>query len=121
MDKIIIEDLKIFGYHGVNPEEKRDGQNFFLDITAFLDLSAACRSDDLNDTVSYAKIIKCAIAAFNEEKFDLIERAAQHVADAVLAAFPRIEALEVTLKKPEAPIRAEFGTVAISVRRERDA
>lgn len=121
MDKIIITDLKLFGYHGVNPEEKRDGQSFYLDITAFLDLSRACRTDDLNDTVSYAKIIKCASAAFNEEKSDLIERAAQRVADSVLAAFPRIEALEITLKKPEAPVKADFGNVAVSIRRERDA
>ena len=121
MDKIIITDLKLFGYHGVNPEEKRDGQNFYLDITAFLDLSRPCRTDDLNDTVSYAKIIKCASAAFSEQSFDLIERAAQHVADALFAAFGPIEALEITLKKPEAPIKAAFGNVAVSVRRERDA
>ena len=120
MDRILIKGLKIYGYHGVNPEEKRDGQNFVLDLTAELDLSRACRTDDLNDTVSYAKIIKTVTAAFNEEKFDLIERAAQHTADRVLAAFDRIRAVEVTLKKPEAPIRADFDWVAVSIRRERD-
>lgn len=121
MDKIIIRDLKLFGYHGVNPEEKENGQNFYLDITAYLDLSDACRSDDLNDTVSYAKIIKTAAARFNDEKFDLIERAAQHVSDALLDAFPRIGALEITLKKPEAPIRADFASVSVAIRRERHA
>ena len=119
MDKIIISDLKLFGYHGVNPEEKRDGQNFYLDVTAFLDLSRACRSDDLEDTVSYAKIIKTAAAHFNDEAFDLIERAAQHLADVIFAEFPAIAALEITLKKPEAPIRAAFGCVAVEIRRER--
>ena len=121
MDKILIRDLKLFGYHGVNPEEKRDGQHFYLDIDAFLDLSRPCETDVLNDTVSYSKIVKCASAAFGAEKNDLIERAAQRVAEAVLAAFPPVRAVEVTLKKPEAPIRAEFGYVAVSIVRERHA
>ena len=119
MDSIIISDLKLFGYHGVNPEEKRDGQNFHLDITAFLDLSRACRTDDLNDTVSYAKIIKTVSAHFNDEAFDLIERAAQYTADVILTAFPTVSAVEIRLGKPEAPIKADFGSVAVQIRRER--
>ena len=57
MEKIIIKGLKLFAYHGVNPEEKENGQNFILDITAELDADAAKKSDNIDDTVSYAKII----------------------------------------------------------------
>lgn len=121
MDRILITDLRVFGYHGVNPEEKRDGQNFFLDITAELDLLPAGLSDDLNDTVSYAKIIKYVSAHFNDASYDLIERAAQVAAEGILAAFPRIRAVEITLKKPEAPVKAAFGCVAVQIRRERNA
>ena len=121
MDKIIIKDLKLFAYHGVNEEEKRDGQNFILDIVCDIDLSAPCMSDDLNDTVSYAKIIKAVRAEFVKEKYDLIEKAAQVTADCILDNFSAITAVEVTLKKPEAPIKADFGYVAVSIRRQRNA
>ena len=120
MDKIIIKDLHYFAYHGVNVEEKIHGQNYELDILAEVDLLPACQSDDLNDTVSYSKIIKRAGYAFTAEKYDLIEKAAQEVADILLREFDKIRAVEVTVRKPEAPIKADFSYVAVSIRRERD-
>lgn len=119
MDKIIIKDLRIFAYHGVNVEEKIHGQNYDIDIIAEVDLSPACRSDDLDDTVSYSRIIKRASYAFTAEKYDLIEKAAQEIADILLSDFEKIKAVEVTVRKPDAPIRADFGYVAVSIRRER--
>lgn len=119
MDKILISGLKVFAYHGVNPEEKRDGQNFILDISAGVDLSKACRSDRLEDTVSYAKIIKTALRAMTESSCDLLERAAQRVADRIFEEYPPVMELSVLLKKPEAPIRADFGYVAVSIHRKR--
>ena len=119
-DKIIIKDLKLFAYHGVNEEEKINGQNFILDILCETDLSKACATDDLNDTVSYAKIIKTVRACFTAEKYDLIEKAAQVVADCILENYPPVSAVDVTLKKPEAPIKADFGYVAVEIRRTRD-
>ena len=71
MDKITIKNLKLFAYHGVNSEEKENGQNFFLDIDYYINMQRACQSDDLNDTVSYAKVVKTARAAFTSDKFDL--------------------------------------------------
>ena len=120
MDKIIITDLHLFAYHGVNIEEKIEGQNFYLDITGYADLSQACRTDDIDDTVSYSKMIKRAGYAFTVEKYDLIEKAAQEVADILLREFPRLRAVDVTVRKPEAPVKAEVGCVAVSIRRERD-
>lgn len=119
MDKIIIKDLKLFAYHGVNPEEKSDGQTFYLDITANVDLKKAGESDNLEDTVSYAKILKTARAVFTAEKYDLIEKAAEVVANAVLEGYSQVEAVTVLVKKPEAPIKAEFGYVAVEITRNR--
>ena len=119
MDKILITDLHLFAFHGVNPEEKEEGQNFFLDLICEADLSLPCETDDVEDTVSYAKIIKTAAQAFTAEKFDLIERAAAVVASAVLERFPKLEAVTVTVKKPEAPVKADFGCVAVEIRRTR--
>ena len=119
MDKILINDLKIFAYHGVNPEEKEDGQNFYIDLEISLDISKACKTDDLNDTVSYAKIIKTVIRVFTAEKYDLLERAAQVVVDAIFAEYEKVEAIKIRLKKPEAPIKADFGYVAVELERVR--
>jgi dihydroneopterin aldolase len=119
LDKIIIKGLKVFAYHGVNPEEKRDGQQFILDVTLYLSLLRACRSDDLNDTVSYAAASKTVIRTMTEAKYDLIERAAQRVAEQLLAEYNTVEKVEVLLKKPEAPVKAEFDYMAVQIMRQR--
>lgn len=119
LDRIIVKNLKIFAFHGVNPEEKQDGQNFFIDIICDCPLRKAGKSDDIEDTVSYAKIVKTAIAVFTAEKFDLIERAADKVACAVLETYIPIASVTVTVKKPEAPINAEFDYVAVEITRKR--
>lgn len=119
MDKISIKNLKLFAYHGVNPEEKENGQNFVIDLDYFLDLSKPCESDDVDDTVSYAKVIKIIRKVFTERSYDLIEKAAQTVCDALFEEFYAIEKIEITLKKPEAPVKADFDWVAVSLTRER--
>lgn len=119
MDKITIKGLKLFAYHGVNPEEKRDGQNFILDIDYYVNIQNACQNDNLDDTVSYAKVVKLARKVFCEQKFDLIERASQVVADAILDEFEQIFKVEITLKKPEAPVSADFDYMAVTIVRER--
>lgn len=113
MDKIIIKGLRLFAYHGVNPEEKRDGQDFLLDITLHADLSRARRSDSLPDTVNYAAVRKTVQRAFTGESYDLIERAAQAVCEAVLQDFPQVEEITLLLKKPQAPMNAVFDYVAV--------
>ena len=119
MDAITIKNLTLFAYHGVNPEEKENGQPFVIDLTYYLDLSAACRSDDLTDTVSYAAVVKIIRAVFTARSYDLIERAAQVVCDALFAEFSPIQAMDITLKKPQAPVSAEFDYMAVSLHRER--
>lgn len=115
MDRIIIKGLKLYAFHGVNPEEKENGQDFILDISAYLPLAKAGKTDYLEDTVSYAKIIKLTRAVFTAEKYDLIEKAARKVAAEILKTFDMIESITVTLKKPDAPIKADFDYVAVEI------
>ena len=117
MDKVIVQDLELFCYHGVNPEEKEDGQIFVFDIEAGVDLSTPCNTDNVDDTVSYAKIIKTVRRVAQSEKNDLIERVAQRVADELFSEFEKIETLKITLKKPQAPIKADFNYVAVEIER----
>lgn len=119
MDKIIVKGLELFCYHGVNPEEKRDGQTFVFDIEADVSLAVPCKTDCVDDTVSYAKIIKTVRRVAQSEKNDLLERVSQRVADALFEEFEKISALKITLKKPHAPISADFDYVAVQIERTR--
>ena len=119
MDKISIKGLRLFAYHGVNPEEKENGQTFVIDMDYYVNIARACQMDSIEDTVSYARVVKTIRNAFCENKYDLIEKAAQVVADAVLEEFPDIFKVDITLKKPEAPIKADFDYVAVTISRER--
>ena len=120
MDTIHIKGLRLFAYHGVNPEEKRDGQTFVLDLRLGADLSRARRSDRLEDTVNYAAVVKAVRAAFTAQSFDLIERAAQAVCDAVLAEHPRVREITLLLKKPEAPMNAVFDYAGVEITQKRE-
>lgn len=118
-DKIIIRGLRVYAGHGVHDEEKQKGQIFVLDIVVTADLSAACRSDRVEDTVSYSHVVRAAVEAMRERGWDLIERAAQVVAERLLERFPKIASVDITLKKPRAPVAADFEYVAVQLYRER--
>ena len=120
-DRIFIAGLSLHAYHGVMPYEGKVGQTFTIDIELAIDLSAAARSDKVADTVSYDKVVECASAAFCAQKFRLIEAAAGSVADAVLARFPRVQSVRVTIHKPHAPIAATFSDVGVALLRVRGA
>ncbi len=118
-DRIEIRGLRLHARHGVFPEERALGQEFVLDIAAELDLSAAIGSDDLRDSVSYAEMVAVARAAFTEKSHQLIESAGGAVIAALLAAFPRLDRVMITVSKPSAPIDAVFDTVAVKIARGR--
>ncbi|MDR1734322.1 MAG: dihydroneopterin aldolase [Oscillospiraceae bacterium] len=115
MERITIRGLELYAKHGVNPEEKRDGQVFFLDITVWFHATEAMQSDDLDATVNYASVIKVATHYFLDQIFDLIERAAYVTAQAIMDAFPLIESLELTVHKPGAPIKASVQDIAFTM------
>lgn len=119
MDKIIIKGLRIFANHGVNPEEKEKGQIFEVDAVIYMDLTTACKTDGIEDTVSYAKIVKVIKQAMTEKCFDLLEAASQYCIDRIFDSFEPIEQIEFTLKKPRAPIAADFDYVAVQLFRAR--
>src|ERR1700690_3625327 len=118
-DRIFIDGLSLHAYHGVMPYEGKVGQTFTMDLALEIDLAAAARSDKVVDTVSYDKVVDCASQAFCAQKLRLIEPAAGRVADAVLAAFPRVRVITVTIHKPHAPIAATFSDVGVTLVRAR--
>lgn len=117
-DRIALRGLRVRGHHGVFDHERRDGQDFVLDLVLELDLAAAGASDDLADTVDYGALAEAAAAVVAGPPRRLIEAVAAEVAGRVLAD-ARVSAVEVTLHKPQAPITVPFSDVAVVVRRER--
>lgn len=117
-DHIELTGLVIRGHHGVFAHEKRDGQDFVVDLVVWTDLRRAAASDDLADTVDYGALADAVVEVVGGEPADLIETVAQRVAAAVLTADARIRRVRVTLHKPDAPIAHRFGDVAVVITRE---
>ncbi|GAA4806306.1 dihydroneopterin aldolase [Tomitella cavernea] len=115
-DKVTLTGLTVHGHHGVFEHEKRDGQDFVVDLAVWFDQRRAAASDDLADTVDYGALAQCAADIVAGPPRDLIEAVAAQIADAV-AAWPCIDAVEVTVHKPSAPIPLQFGDVAVTARR----
>lgn len=117
-DRIELRGLRVRGHHGVFDHERRDGQDFVVDVVVWLDLAPAAASDDLADTLHYGELAQAVAAVVGGPPRDLIEAVAGEVADGVLAD-PRVGAVEVTLHKPSAPIPLDFADVAVVVHRTR--
>ncbi|MFC5286801.1 dihydroneopterin aldolase [Actinokineospora guangxiensis] len=117
-DRITLTGLRVRGRHGVFEHERRDGQDFVVDITLWLDLRQAAATDDLTHTVHYGELAERAAAVVAGEPRDLIETVAAEIAEAEMAD-DRVLAVEVTVHKPSAPIPLSFADVAVTVRRSR--
>ncbi|HEY4022014.1 MAG TPA: dihydroneopterin aldolase [Pseudonocardiaceae bacterium] len=118
-DRITLTGLRVRGHHGVFEHERRDGQDFLVDTTLWLDLTEAAATDDLTHTVHYGELAETAAAIIAGPPVDLIETVAGRIADAVMAD-PRVHATEVTIHKPSAPIPLTFADVSVTVRRSRN-
>lgn len=116
-DRIALTGLRVRGHHGVYEHEKREGQDFLVDITVWLDLGPAASSDDLDHTLNYGELAERAAAVLSGPPKDLIEAVAGEIADDVVSD-PRVRAAEVTVHKPSAPIPLAFADVAVTVSRD---
>ncbi len=117
-DQIIIRGLRGLGHHGVLEHERRDGQEFSVDVVLDVQTSTAALSDDLADTVDYGLVAQAVHDVIVGEPVDLVETLAQRVADACLA-FPGVSRAAVTVHKPHAPIAVPFDDVEIRIVRAR--
>jgi len=93
-----LEGLEVFGRHGVLEDERRDGRNFFYDIS--LQVSEAALSDRLEDAVDYREVAACVQEISDGKQFQLIEALAGAVADAIVERFP-VEHVRVRVRKPD--------------------
>lgn len=119
LDRIVLRGLRAHGRHGVMDFERRDGQEFGLDVALHLDTRPAAAGDDLTATVHYGELAEELTAILTGDPVDLLETLAGRIADAVLARSARVEAVDVVVHKPQAPLTVPFGDVELVVRRVR--
>ena len=117
-DRIEIMGLRGIGYHGVFEHERREGQEFRVDVVLEVDMARAAASDDLSDTVDYGTISSEVHALITGEPVDLIETLAVRIAGVCLA-HEGVQAVEVAVHKPNAPITVPFDDVVVRITRKR--
>jgi 7,8-dihydroneopterin aldolase/epimerase/oxygenase len=117
-DRITLTGLRVHGRHGVFEHERRDGQDFLVDITVWIDTDRAAATDELTDTLHYGELAERAAAIVGGPPRNLIETVAAEIAEDVMRD-ARAHAVEVTVHKPSAPIPLPFTDVAVTARRSR--
>ncbi len=118
MDTIVLKGMHFYGYHGCLAEEQKTGQPFHVDVILTADLRRAGESDDLTDTIDYSQVWAMVRDIVEGRPYRLIERVAAVIAETLLAEFP-LEAVKVTVHKPQAPVGGLFDDVAVCMERKR--
>lgn len=117
MDEIRIEELEIYAYHGVFPEENKNGQSFFINTILYTDTRKAGLNDDLTLSTHYGDVAHFIDSFMKEHTYHLIEAAAERMAEAVLLNFPLVYSLDLEIRKPQAPIGLPFSSVSVKINR----
>lgn len=119
-DEIFLEAVCFYGYHGVNPEERVQGQRFVVDIRLETDLRVAGATDDLAQTINYSAVYKQVKTIVEGTPRDLIEAVAEDIATVLLGDFAAATAVTVTVRKPQVALRgAILGAAGVRIHRKR--
>lgn len=119
MDRISLKGMAFYGRHGVMEEEHALGQRFYVDVELALPLQKAAETDALADTVNYASVYGVVRQIMEQDRYALLERAAGEILTQILARFPLVERVVVTIHKPSAPVPGILEDVAVTVERGR--
>jgi len=121
MDKILMKNMSFYGFHGVLPEENKLGQKFFVDAVLYVDLQEACSSDNVFDTVNYAEVHEIIQYHATIMRYKLLEALAENIVNEIFQKHSRVQEIELTIKKPEAPVQGIFDYFGVEIRRKRNA
>ena len=117
-DRISLTGITAYGYHGVFPTERQQGQSFVVDLSCELDLSAAATDDDLGQTIDYGQLAQAVVSDVERDPLNLIEALAERIARTCLG-YPAVQRVAVTVHKPQAPMPVPVADVAVSLTRSR--
>lgn len=115
-DRIRLTGIEVFAHHGVHQAERDYGQRFVVDVDLSLDLREAGENDDLSATVDYGTVARMVERILKSEPVNLLETLAERIcAETLLDA--RVQQVEVTVHKPQAPLTVTFADVAVTLLR----
>lgn len=118
-DKIYVQQMEFYGYHGVFPEENKLGQRFYVDVIIETNLRKAGVTDDLSETVNYAHIYDICQNIVEGKPFKLIEAVAERIAEQILSTYTTVSSCTVKVTKPNPPIKGHYAYVAVEITRGR--
>ena len=117
--RIHLKSMTFFGYHGHRAEENALGQRFVIDVILSLDIAEAARSDALHHTVDYTTVFAICREVVEHDRVKLLETLANDIIDRILASCPRVNQVEITIKKPSVPMPGALDYVAIETSKTR--
>jgi 7,8-dihydroneopterin aldolase/epimerase/oxygenase len=115
-DRIELRGLRAVGTHGALPEEQARAQPFEVDVDVVADLAAAGQSDALADTVDYGALAHAVERVVTKERFDLLERLAERIAEEVRSD-ARVREVTVTVRKLRPPVAVDLASAAVTITR----
>jgi 7,8-dihydroneopterin aldolase/epimerase/oxygenase len=118
-DRIILQGIQFYGYHGVPDAEQATGHRYEVDLVLEVDVTAAASADDVALTVDYGVVTRAVLEIGTQQRFRLIERLAACIAENLLASQPRVQALTVCVKKQLPPIPGVVEYAAVEITRRR--
>lgn len=120
-DRICLTGMSFYGYTGCFDFEKQNGQTFLVDLTLCFSVLKAARTDILSDTVHYGEVFEVVKNVVENGRFNLIEFMAGQIVSDVLDKFPKVEAVEAVVSKPDAPVSGVFKAMSVRIFRDRAA
>ncbi|MCM2677713.1 dihydroneopterin aldolase [Alkalicoccobacillus plakortidis] len=119
MDKIRLNRMKFYGYHGVFEAEQKLGQRFQVDLTLEVNLAEAAATDDLTKSIDYGDVFSRVQKIVEGEPKKLLEAVAESITSELLLAYPILEQCTVVLLKPDPPIPGHYDSVSVEITRSR--
>jgi len=119
-DKIILEGMSFYGYHGVDSAEREMGQRFEVDVEAYCDLAGPSRSGKLQDTIDYVELFSAVKSVVEGPPHTLLETLAETLAASILDGFA-VTAVRIRVRKPNVPIpNASIRSAGVELYRNRN-
>ncbi|MFB3171231.1 dihydroneopterin aldolase [Neobacillus sp. 179-C4.2 HS] len=119
MDKIFVNQMEFYGYHGVFPEETKLGQRFVVDLMVLVDLKKAGQTDELEYSVNYGELFQVCKEIVEGKPYKLVEAVAEKIAETVLGQFTLVSEVTIKVIKPDPPIPGHYQSVAVEITRGR--
>lgn len=118
-DKILLQNMMFYGFHGVYEYEREQGQRFYLDIELMADFSQAGKTDSLQDTIDYTAVYSHIKDIVENRRFQLLEALGSYIADNILEHNTLVQAVTVKIRKPAVPIPGQLDFVQVEITRRK--